>query len=655
MEIKNVPEGLSLPIYSITYCIFSHAINGAIEGYDVMAEIYFEKVLFVDNRRPKEVKKGILELINTHEWIQIMDCRFINNYGSMITGSVLNIQKAAEVMFSNFTLINKWYNGKDFSPLKVVNTTIIVQPIGYPTIIFFLYCPPSTSIDFFSKINTFEYYCLPFKSFQYSTQNQYVTIDFNPKTFQTTFLKVVPPKFVCPWQAVCTTRGVQSKGNFWGYLGNRSNEEMAFFSCPSFFCCEQIETCQSFDRCRHGRVGRLCGRCPSNHSMSLFNQYSCFNIQDSDCSNSIFWILTIFLSALVIITVAYSDKIFLFLNHLEQRQDSIKITTKGYRVLKDLDHPNRVGELTPTEILDDSNGDGNKDININENNLTNSIAERNSSNEVPHLRSIYGSIEKTEHNNSNEPPNNIRNTEHNNTNEPPKNIRNAEQNNSNEPARNIGNAEQNNSNEQRHSEHYQADELQLCLTNEPPTEPNKPRASWQGMMVILFYFYPAVGLLLTNNSVSTSPKKLILTEMISSFFSVKLQTPSISVDGCLIENTGGGMFQVESLKASILFVSLFMLLIALSAGIFYRKLRRANLFSNDNHRNNNETVNPKKNENHRNNHDNTDWNQVFADANFKPSFELRIKISYTRLLCYGYTTTTVWLLNYVHCISIGNV
>ena len=396
----------------------------------------------------------------------------------MITGSVLNIQIAGYVMFSNFTLINEWYSGEDFSPLKVVNTTLEVHPIGYPTIIFFLYCPPSTSIDFFSKIYTFEYYCLPFKSFQYSTQNQYVTIDFNPKTVQTTFLKVVPPKFVCPWQAVCTTRGVQSKGNFWGYLGNRSNKEISFFSCPSFFCCEQIETCQSFDTCRHGRVGRLCGRCPSNHSMSLFNQYSCFNIQDSDCSNSIFWILTIFLSALVIITVAYSDKTFLFLNHLEQRQDSIKITTKGYRVLKYLDHPNRVGELTPTEILDDNNGDGNKDININENNLTNSIAERNSSNEAPHLRSVYGSIEKTEHNNSNEPPKNIRNTEHNNTNEPPKNIRNAERNNSNEPARNIGNAVQNNSNEQRHSEPYQADNLQSYLTNEPPTEPNKPRASW---------------------------------------------------------------------------------------------------------------------------------------------------------------------------------
>ena len=108
IEILKVPQGLSLPAISITESIFANALNGAIEGYNIKAKVYLENVLLIDNRRPKEVKKGIFELINTYDWIQVISCQFKNNYGSMITGSVFNIQNIylSDLMFDNFTSVS---------------------------------------------------------------------------------------------------------------------------------------------------------------------------------------------------------------------------------------------------------------------------------------------------------------------------------------------------------------------------------------------------------------------------------------------------------------------------------------------------------------------------------------------------------------------
>ena len=456
--------------------------------------------------------------------------------------------------------------------------------------------------DSFWRNNIFEYYCLPFESSKYSIQNQYV--DYINSTFQ----KVVSQKFDCPWQAVCTTRGVQSKGNFWGYLGNISHKEITFFSCPSFYCCSQIESCQSFNTCRNGRVSRFCGRCPPNHSMSLFNQYSCIDNTNGGCSNLFYWIILVaLLSVVMVITMAYSDKTFLIFDYLQQQQNMIITSMKGYRKMKDHDdvHSNCVSQLTPgTKVLCDSKtnrneviSDNNEDINdkANRNSQTIDIAnaEHNNSSEAQHLTSVYGSIGSSDHNNSNEAP------------------------------------------------HFDDDELQLCLTNESPTEPFKLRSSWRGMMVIQFYFYPIVGLLLTNNSVSSNSGKLIPAEIISSFFTIKLQTPSIKFDGCLVENTRG-MFMVEFMKTSVLYMSLVIVLITMLVGFIHRKSIT---------KRNNEAVHPQHDEDHVD----KDWDQVLKETDSQPSIELRMKTSYMRLLCYGYTTTTVLLLNYVHCISIGEV
>ena len=69
----------------------------------------------------------------------------------------------------------------------------------------------------------------------------------------------------CPFGGKCY-RNIVSITNFWGY---RVGNTIEFQRCPKDYCCSS-RVCDSVDSCSDFRQGRLCGRCLSGYSQSLY-------------------------------------------------------------------------------------------------------------------------------------------------------------------------------------------------------------------------------------------------------------------------------------------------------------------------------------------------------------------------------------------------
>ena len=166
------------------------------------------------------------------------------------------------------------------------------------------------------------------------------------------------------------------------------------------------------------------------------------------------------------------------------------------------------------------------------------------------------------------------------------------------------------------------DEL-AYITNERPVESH----SALEMAKILSFFYQAVGLLLINNSVTS--KGLILTEIISSILSMKLQIPSLEYNACPMVTHN--VFILEITKLSILFVPLGAIISLILCILIYKRIKPNQDMKN---RNDYEVIDEK------------------VDEFEKPSLSLRLKSAYVQIICFGYTSVTVLILHNIHLITI---
>lgn len=103
----------------------------------------------------------------------------------------------------------------------------------------------------------------------------------------------------CPRGGHCVLGFLQAKADFWGYrIGNK----VRFIDCPHDYCCDKHH-CPTYNTCHNQRTGRLCGRCPSGTSESLFTT-ACR--KNNKCTAAIFF------PAAVVLILAY---IIFFLYH----------------------------------------------------------------------------------------------------------------------------------------------------------------------------------------------------------------------------------------------------------------------------------------------------------------------------------------------------
>ena len=152
-------------------------------------------------------------------------------------------------------------------------------------------------------------------------ENKYSTSKSILTMLNESFHKSIPQTFQCPDVAVCSARGVQCRGNHWGYVNNASGGEIHFVSCPAFHCCKSIKDCQSFDTCRNERTGNLCGKCHDGFSMSLFNEYGC--VVTEQCESKIVWFLILLSGAFILLIFTYPEKIFKVFDFLESERKRV--------------------------------------------------------------------------------------------------------------------------------------------------------------------------------------------------------------------------------------------------------------------------------------------------------------------------------------------
>ena len=103
----------------------------------------------------------------------------------------------------------------------------------------------------------------------------------------------------CPRGGHCVLGFLQAKADFWGY---RIGDKVRFIDCPHDYCCDRHH-CPTYNTCHNKRTGRLCGRCPSGTSESLFT---------TACRKNNKCTAVIFIPAAAVLTLAY---IIFFLYH----------------------------------------------------------------------------------------------------------------------------------------------------------------------------------------------------------------------------------------------------------------------------------------------------------------------------------------------------
>ena len=208
-----------------------------------------------------------------------------------------------------------------YSLMKVKNITI--QPDESWT----FDCPQNTVVQYRFTNISFEYFCLPVKDGIYSTQKS------NLSWSNGSFHVQNAPIFKCPDEAVWTTKGIKSKGNYWGYVNSQTGE-IEFLRCPSTYCCASLVECSSYDTCRNGRTGRLCGSCPERTSISIFNGFRCTG---DSCNNQIVWIVIVIDSVVILLTLIFSHKIFSIFSNLGRERKPVKTRRpRRYRPLRNI-------------------------------------------------------------------------------------------------------------------------------------------------------------------------------------------------------------------------------------------------------------------------------------------------------------------------------
>lgn len=134
--------------------------------------------------------------------------------------------------------------------------------------------------------------------------------------------------FQCPPGAKCEY-GIQSKGNFWGYVGNHN--KIIFLPCPASYCCSQKTTkCVSYNTCDKNRTGILCGTCQMGYRLSYFNN-DC--VKNKRCNQWLFWILYLAYRILYVVFLMYFKTVF---KCLYNKLRKLKCKKREFKVNNDL-------------------------------------------------------------------------------------------------------------------------------------------------------------------------------------------------------------------------------------------------------------------------------------------------------------------------------
>ena len=488
---------------SIADCNFTEALNGVIEINSEALDYYRTTLIiqnsnFTNNKANKNT--GIIDIKPAISDIKLSDCRFDENDAIII--KILNLDS---ILLNGITIRNSRYKSENFNPILISNSPKLAFKGNCD-----LQCPINTIVEFENKTNNFDYYCIPIDGNKYSTIPAKLTmIDGS------SFSKTIPPVFQCPDVAVCSARGIQSKGDHWGHVVNSSSGEIHFLLCPAFHCCRSIKDCESYDTCRNKRTGKLCGSCPDGFTISMFNQYGCIRV--GDCDDAIVWLIILLSGAFITVLFTYSEKMFRIFDFLETtKKPNKKNTTVNQQTSQH--HDNK------PQIL----GARDKDIDKLENMADQEIATTGEPNDSA---ITHDSVEIKNH-------------------QIIEGIENQSLADSNETSCQV-----------------YPNELAYITNEKPPTDGNLHSA--QGMIKTLLFFYQAVGLLLLNNSV-ISPS-LLPTEIISSVASIKLQAPSMEYDACPFATHN--IFIIEIMKISIFFASLVVIFTLITCLSIYKVIR----------------------------------------------------------------------------------
>ncbi|XP_057300385.1 uncharacterized protein LOC130631506 [Hydractinia symbiolongicarpus] len=110
----------------------------------------------------------------------------------------------------------------------------------------------------------------------------------------------------CPPGGKCVYE-IQSKGNFWGYVG--SDHKVVFIPCPASYCCPP-KKCVSYNTCNKNRTGILCGTCQKGYRLNYFNN-NC--VKNENCNQLLFWLLYLTFAILFVVLLMYYKTIFKYL------------------------------------------------------------------------------------------------------------------------------------------------------------------------------------------------------------------------------------------------------------------------------------------------------------------------------------------------------
>ncbi|XP_057302954.1 uncharacterized protein LOC130638037 [Hydractinia symbiolongicarpus] len=192
-----------------------------------------------------------------------------------------------------------------------------------------LFCPHNFGIAYFKPTIAFQ--CRRCERGMYSLKGDSVTLSMVNRTMSENKLVVKKSDFRCfrcPPGGKCEY-GIQSKGNFWGYIGK--SKEIEFLPCPTAYCCsEKTKKCVSYNTCNKKRTGILCGACENGHTLNYFSN-SC--VRKNRCNQWLFWIFYVAYAVFYVVFLMYFKIIF---KTLYENLRKLKCGRKKAGIINDL-------------------------------------------------------------------------------------------------------------------------------------------------------------------------------------------------------------------------------------------------------------------------------------------------------------------------------
>ncbi|XP_078370493.1 uncharacterized protein LOC144654276 [Oculina patagonica] len=112
----------------------------------------------------------------------------------------------------------------------------------------------------------------------------------------------------CPFGASCIQSNIAAKPNFWGYQTTHHPPKLEFIACPEHYC-PSVQSAD-YNSCHGNRNGTLCGQCADGFTETLFSAECC---ESTKCNNYTVWILTMFLTFLLVLYLLKKPPILSFL------------------------------------------------------------------------------------------------------------------------------------------------------------------------------------------------------------------------------------------------------------------------------------------------------------------------------------------------------